>query len=110
MAHYSASVETRRPRDEVFAYLSDFSTTEEWDPGVVEAERVGDAPLSEGSEFRLVAAFFDRKTPLTYRIMEHDPPNAITFRGDTRRSSSLTGSRSSPPTWERASPTTRNSR
>jgi Polyketide cyclase / dehydrase and lipid transport len=33
MAHYNASVETPRPLDEVFAYLSDFSTTEEWDPG-----------------------------------------------------------------------------
>ncbi len=77
MAHHSASAQTRRTRDEVFAYLSDFSTTEEWDPGVVEAERVGDVPLSEGSEFRLVAEFFGRKTPLTYRIIEHDPPNAI---------------------------------
>jgi hypothetical protein len=37
MAHYNASVETPRLLHEVFAYLSDFSTTEEWDPGVVEA-------------------------------------------------------------------------
>ena len=82
MAHYNVSVETRRPPDEMFAYLSDFSTTKEWDPGVIEAERVGDAPVSQGTEFRLVAEFLGRKTPLTYRIIEHDPPNAVTFRGE----------------------------
>jgi carbon monoxide dehydrogenase subunit G len=82
MAHYKASVDTPRPPDEAYAYLSDFSTTEEWDPGVVEADRVGNAPVCEGTEFRLVAAFLGRKTPLTYRIIEYDPPNAVTFRGE----------------------------
>ncbi len=83
MAHYNASVTTPRPRDEVFAYLSDFSTTEEWDPGVIEAERVGEAPVGEGTEFRLLAEFLGRRTPLTYRIVEYDPPNAVTFRGES---------------------------
>ena len=40
MARYNASVYSPRPPGEVFAYLSDFSTTAEWDPGVVEAERL----------------------------------------------------------------------
>ena len=82
MAHYNASVHSPRPPGEVFAYLSDFSTTAEWDPGVVEAERLGNAPVGEGSEFRLVATFLHRKTPLTYRIIKYDPPNAVTFRGE----------------------------
>ena len=79
MAHYNASVDTPSPPDEVFAYLSDFSSTEEWDPGVVEAERVGDAPVGEGTEFRLVAEFLGRRIPLTYRIIDATPPNAVTF-------------------------------
>ncbi len=82
MAHYMASVDTPRPPDEAFAYLSDFSTTAEWDPGVLEAERLGEEPVAEGSEFRLVAEFLHRKTPLTYHIVEYDPPNAVTFRGE----------------------------
>jgi carbon monoxide dehydrogenase subunit G len=82
MARYKASVDTPRPPDEVFAYLSDFSTTAEWDPGVLEAERLGEEPVAEGSEFRLVAEFLHRKTPLTYRIVEFDPPSAVTFRGE----------------------------
>jgi carbon monoxide dehydrogenase subunit G len=83
MAHYNASVDTSRPPDEMFAYLSDFSSTREWDPGVIEAERLGDAPVQQGTEFRLLTSFLHRKIPLTYRIVEYDPPNAVTFRGES---------------------------
>jgi carbon monoxide dehydrogenase subunit G len=82
MASYVASVDTERPPEAAFAYLSDFSTTEQWDPGVLEAERLGDGPIGEGTAFRLVAAFMGRRTTLTYRIVEFDPPNAVTFRGE----------------------------
>ncbi len=83
MAHYNASVDTAHPPDEMFAYLSDFSSTQEWDPGVIEAERLGEAPVQQGTQFRLQASFLGRKIPLTYRIMEYDPPNAVTFRGES---------------------------
>lgn len=82
MAHYNASLETPRLLDEVFAYLSDFSTTREWDPGVLEAERLGGPAVGEGTEFRLVAEFLGRKNELTYRIVEYDPPHAVTVRGE----------------------------
>src|SRR5947209_6760859 len=82
MAHYRASIEIQRPREEVFAYLSDFSTTREWDPGVVEAERVNGQAVGDGTEFRLVAEFLGRKNELTYRIVEYDPPHAVTFLGE----------------------------
>jgi carbon monoxide dehydrogenase subunit G len=82
MARYKATVETPLPPAEAFAYLSDFSTAEEWDPGTVQAERLGEGQLGEGTEFRLVAAFLGRNTTLTYRIVEFDPPNAVTFRGE----------------------------
>ena len=82
MARYHATIDTRQTPQEVFAYLSDFSTSQEWDPGVIEAERLGDAPLREGTEFRLVAEFMGRRTPLTYRIVEYEPPRAVTFLGE----------------------------
>jgi carbon monoxide dehydrogenase subunit G len=82
MARYKATVDTPLPPAEAFAYLSDFSTAEEWDPGTVQAERLGKGPVGEGTEFRLVAAFLGRNTTLTYRIVEFDPPNALTFRGE----------------------------
>ena len=82
MARYRASIDTKRTPEEAFAYLSDFSTSVEWDPGVVEAERVGAGVVGEGTEFRLVAEFLGRKTPLTYRVVEYEPPSAVTFVGE----------------------------
>lgn len=81
MASYHATVDTDRSREEVFAYLSDFSTTREWDPGVIDAERVGQQQ-GEGAEFALVARFLGRDTRLTYRVIEYDPPRAVTFLGE----------------------------
>jgi uncharacterized protein YndB with AHSA1/START domain len=82
MARYRASIGTQQPREEVFAYLSDFSTTREWDPAVAEVERLHGAAVGEGTEFRLVAVFLGRKNELTYRIVEYDPPHAVTFIGE----------------------------
>jgi polyketide cyclase/dehydrase/lipid transport protein len=63
MAHYKASLDTPRPLEEMFAYLSDFSTTQEWDPGVIEAERLGEGPVREGTEFRLLARSSGERFP-----------------------------------------------
>ena len=82
MARYKATVDTPSSPDEAFAYLSDFSTAEEWDPGTVRSRTPRRGQLGEGTEFRLVADFLGRKTTLTYRIVEYDPPNAVTFRGE----------------------------
>jgi Polyketide cyclase / dehydrase and lipid transport len=106
MAHYRASIDIQQPREDVFAYLSDFSTVREWDPGVVEAERLNGQAVGEGTEFRLVAEFLGRKNELTYRIVEYDPPHAVTSLAETPPWSRGTGSRSSRPRRAHASPTT----
>src|SRR5437764_11759573 len=82
MARYRATIDTERSREDAFTYLSDFSTTQEWDPGVLQAERVGDEAIGPGTEFRLVAEFLGRKAPITYRIVDYDPPHAVTFLGE----------------------------
>ncbi len=82
MAHYYAKLDTRESPDDVFAYLSDFTTTQEWDPGVIEATRLSDGEIGEGTQFRLVTSFLRRKTALTYTVVEYDPPRAVTFRGE----------------------------
>ena len=83
MARYTTRVQSRQPAEEAFAYLSDFSTTAEWDPGVVEAERLTAGPLGEGSEFRVVARFMGRKVPLTYVVTEYEAPTRIVLRGES---------------------------
>ena len=82
MAHYQATVDTPRPPAQAFSYLSDFTTAAEWDPGTVQSQRLGEGPIGEGTEFRLVATFLGRETTLTYGIVEYQPPHAVTFRGE----------------------------
>jgi hypothetical protein len=82
MARYATTIDSPRPQAEVFAYLSDFSTTQEWDPGVVEAERLDAGAIVVGSRVRVVADFMGRQTPLVYEVTAVDPPSAITLRGE----------------------------
>ena len=82
MARYTASVETPRPRREVFTYLSDFSSTQEWDPGVHEADRLDHGPVGTGARFRVVADFLGRRAELTYEVVEHRPDELVTLRGE----------------------------
>ena len=82
MARYVATLESPRTQEDVFAYLSDFSTTQEWDPGVAEARRLDEGPIAVGSRFNVVAEFMGRKTPLVYAVVAYDAPHSITLRGD----------------------------
>lgn len=82
MAHQIATVRSPRPPADVFAYLADFSTTQEWDPGVAEAAVLGDGTIGLGARIRVVADFMGSKTPLVYEITEYDPPAAVTLRGE----------------------------
>ncbi len=81
MARYRATVETSQAPEEVFAYLSDFSTTADWDPGVVEAQRL-DPEVREGARFRVVAKFLGRSSELVYTAIRYEPPRLISLRGE----------------------------
>lgn len=82
MARYRTVIDSPKSREELFGYLSDFSSAAEWDPGVVRADRTDSGAVAVGSEFRLVASFLGRETPLTYRVTEIDAPRSVTFRGE----------------------------
>jgi hypothetical protein len=71
---------TITPPDVVFAYLSDFTRAEEWDPGTVECTRVeGDGGV--GTRYRNVSSFLGRKTTLEYVAEELTDPRFVHFRG-----------------------------
>ncbi len=89
MARYVGQVESQLPPERVFDYIADFSTNAEWDPGTESAERVGDGPVGMGTDFRLVVRFLGRRSRLTYRIVEFDRPNLVTFRAENGAAVSL---------------------
>jgi uncharacterized protein YndB with AHSA1/START domain len=82
MAQYNATVQTPLPRDEVFAYLSDFSTTEDWDPGTTHAERLEDGSIGMGAKFKLRARFLGSESDLVYEVTDLEAPRRVVLRGE----------------------------
>ena len=82
MARYTATIEVPVAITDAFDYLADFSTTQEWDPGVSDAEMLTPVPVGVGSQFRVVAGFAGRRVPLTYGITVFERPNRLTVRAE----------------------------
>ena len=64
------SIAVQRPLHEVFAYISEFSRIEQWDPGVARAHKLTSGAPAVGSEYRIdMKAGFS----LYYKIIEMEP-------------------------------------
>ncbi len=75
------TVTTTVPASEVFAYLADFTSTTEWDPGTVSTTLVsGDGGV--GTTYENVSTFRGRETRLTYVVEEYVPESVIILRGE----------------------------
>ncbi|MBE7187964.1 SRPBCC family protein [Jatrophihabitans endophyticus] len=74
-------VQTDSDLPAVFAYLSDFTHTEQWDPGTVRTTRTDDGPLRQGSTFHNVSTYRGRQTELDYRVVRLDDDEHLTFTG-----------------------------
>ena len=76
----SRTVEVDTPLEKVFAYLSDFTTTTEWDPGSVRTVRVsGDGGV--GTTYHNTSTFNGRETELVYEVTELVPQERFALRG-----------------------------
>jgi uncharacterized protein YndB with AHSA1/START domain len=80
MARFVDAIDLPLSPDSAFALLADMSRLEDWDPGVVQAERLDEGPLRPGSRFRVVSHFLGRHIPLTYRLMAFEPNRRLVFR------------------------------
>ena len=75
------SIEVQRPLHEVFAYVSEFSRIEEWDPAVARGVRLTDGALGVGSQFRVdMKAGFS----LLYTVVEWEPDRRLLMTVDSR--------------------------
>ncbi len=75
------TVEVKRPIEEVFAYISDFATTAEWDPNVLSARKVTSGSLAEGTEFEVVCALPVGSVTLLYTVEKLQANTHIKLRG-----------------------------
>lgn len=77
------TVAVEKPIGAVFDYLSDFTTTTEWDPGTVQTVRErGDGGV--GTEYLNTSRFLGRTTQLRYVVQELAAPRRIRLRGENR--------------------------
>lgn len=77
------TVRTAAPRERVFAYLADFTTTTEWDPGSVSTTREsGDG--GPGTTYHNVSRFAGRETELTYVTQQVRSPELLQLRGTNK--------------------------
>jgi carbon monoxide dehydrogenase subunit G len=83
MAHHvERDITTTCRRERAFDFVADFSTTQEWDPGIQAAKRLGDRPIGVGSRFELVSRFGSTEQTIVYEIAAYDRPTSVTFVGD----------------------------
>lgn len=76
-------VTTKASPAAVFAYLSDFSTTTEWDPGTVKTSRAsGDGGV--GTVYKNRSSFAGRESDLTYTVIDRRDPEMIRLRGENQ--------------------------
>lgn len=68
MPRLHETITVERSLRDCFAYLADFSTAEQWDPGVYRAEKVTPGAPRVGSEFALVLNSAGRRVPMSYRL------------------------------------------
>jgi len=81
VARYADAIDLPLSVEEAFDYLADFSRTAEWDPSVVEAERLTRGKVRLGSSFRVSVSFLGRRVPLEYRITEFERPSRLVLSG-----------------------------
>jgi uncharacterized protein YndB with AHSA1/START domain len=80
MAPITTSAEVARPREDVFAYVTDPSTMPEWQKGAVSGHM--DAPTTRvGSKCTTVRRIGGRQREVTTVITEYDPPHRWADRG-----------------------------
>ncbi|MEO3938394.1 SRPBCC family protein [Dermatophilaceae bacterium Soc4.6] len=74
------TVTTDRPLEVVYAYLSDFTHTTQWDPGTVRTEKIrGDGGV--GTTYHNVSTFRGRETELVYTVVERVENAQLTLEG-----------------------------
>lgn len=73
----------RSPR-ECFAYIADFTTTEEWDSTAQRAIKLTGGPLGVGTRFLVTCAMPVGSVDLTYEVTRYEPDSLIELKGSCR--------------------------
>jgi len=76
-------LDSKKSAEELFAYFSDFTSTNEWDPNTVKTSLIsGDGGV--GTKYSNTSAFNGRESSLVYEVIEYQPNHLIRLRGENK--------------------------
>ena len=82
-------LEVSRPLDEVWNFVGDFVNSARWDPGVAEATNTTKGPVRVGTVYDLIVVFDGKRSPMTYEVIEYDPPAKVVLKGEGKSVSAV---------------------
>jgi hypothetical protein len=88
MPRFSETIETPASPSTAFAYVADFTTAAEWDPGILESRQIGDGGPGVGARYDIVADFRGRRVPLRYEVLEYEPERRLALHGEGDKATS----------------------
>jgi carbon monoxide dehydrogenase subunit G len=81
-------IDVPRSLEEAFAYVSDFTTVADWDPGVQSSRRIsGDGGL--GTAYEVQVVFRGKTMPFAYTVTTFEPNRRIVLDGAGEKATSL---------------------
>ena len=78
------TADVARPIDEAFAYVSDFTTTQEWDATAISARKLTPGKIAEGTEFEVVCALPVGSINISYKIEALEHNKRVVLSGSSR--------------------------
>ena len=80
MIEVTASIDVRRPSEEVFAFLADMANNPRWQNGMRSCEWTSEPPLRLGSTYDQVASFLGKEIRSSFEVTEFEPGRRIRIR------------------------------
>ena len=77
-------ITVKRPVDEAFAYVADFTTTTEWDATALKAVKVTPGAIAVGTRFLVTCAMPVGSIDIEYTVAELEIPNRIVLSGKSK--------------------------
>ena len=69
----TTTITIKRPAEEIFGWLTNFSNHTQWQPNLVEAVGTSPGPVGVGTTYRYVAEVMGRKFPSTGEVTAYEP-------------------------------------
>jgi hypothetical protein len=83
MARYTGTILTSKPAEEVYDYMADFRSVEQWDETVTEAKLVGNQQPGKGARYSVTVKLAGRENTFEYETLEADRPHRVLLKAES---------------------------